>query len=377
MGLAEHGHSVEVVTGQPSYSSKKRLPRRENLQGVRIHRIFKLQFARERAVGRIVSAVSFFLSAFSRLLRMSSKPLLVIGSDPPFLPFLGWIFRKFRGQEYVLIISDIYPDVAVALGELAPSGWMTRVLEWTNRIASKEARKIVVLGERMKERILERFLDGNNSERIEVIHNWANENEIGPVVKENNRFRYQHGLNGRLVCLFSGNLGKIYSFGEILEAASLLKGGSTEFVFIGDGPVRTGLEKKAARLHLENIRFLPYQPKGELRYSLTSGDVAILPLKKEVTGLCVPGKFYWALAGGLPVLVVASEECEISRIVRENDCGWSVSPGHPEEVASLLAKIAEDRSLLTEKSKNARRCFETYYTRRRTLLQYEGVFSGV
>ena len=101
-----------------------------------------------------------------------------------------------------------------------------------------------------------------------------------------------------------------------------------------------------------------------------------MSLKEEVTGLCVPGKLYYALAAGVPLLVIASEDSEPARIVRENGCGWNISPGNVGAVVDLFKKISGEPSLLNEKRQKARACFEKYFTRQRALQQYESIFSG-
>lgn len=377
LGLRERGYSVSVITGQPSYSLNGKLPSRENFKGIEIYRVPKIRLSRNSSTGRILSAVSYFAMAFIGLLGMDRRAFLVIGSDPPFLSLVGWFFRIVRGQQYILIVSDIYPDVAIALGELNPKGWMTQLLEWTNRLSFEKAAKIVVLGEKMAERV-QMKLGGESDHKIEVIHNWADGDWISPRPKTENRFCIQHNLLDRLVVLFSGNLGKIYNFTDVLEAAASLKGSSkVEFLFIGNGPLRKNLENQAAARELRNIRFLDYQSVEELPYSLTCADLAILPLREEVTGLCVPGKLYYALAAGLPLLVIASEDSEPVQIVRQYDCGWHIAPGDIQSLTRLLRDLDRNRSSLREKARNARICFETHFTKQRAIRQYEDVLSFV
>lgn len=374
VGLAEKGYEVQVVTGQPSYSSQAKLPRRESSKGILIHRVPKLQLSREKAAGRILSAASFFLAAFWKLLGMNPQALLVIGSDPPFLPLLGRLFNQLRGQRYVLILSDIYPEIAVRLGILKPREGITRFLEFSNRFAFQEAEKVIVLGETMAEFLKARFLHLKG--RIEVIQNWADGNWIRPLASAENRFRKEEKLDGKLVILFSGNLGQIYDFEAVLEAAALLPLDSKiEFLFIGNGPLRGALEKEAAQRRLSNLRFLPYQPSEVLPYSLSSGDLAVIPLKRETVGLCVPGKLYYALAAGTPLLVIAPKECEASQIVLRHHCGWHLEPGHPERVAELLSGLVQNPHELEERKIQARACFETYFSREKALQQYETALS--
>lgn len=377
LGLRERGYPVSVITGQPSYSLNGKLPRRENFKGIAIYRVPKIRLSKNSSAGRILNAVSYFLMAFFKLLGMNRQGLLVIGSDPPFLGLVGWFFRTLRAQRYILVVSDLYPDVATALGELSPQGGMTKLLEWANRLSFKKAEKIVVLGEQMAERVQKKLGD-QRDHKIQVIHNWADGERFKPAPRSHNRFRARHGLLNKQVVLFSGNLGKIYDFETVLKAASLLEGEpAIEFLFIGDGPLRKTLEGEAQRQRIKNIHLLPYQLEEDLPESLASGDLALIPLKREVTGLCVPGKLYYALAAGVPLLVMASEESEAAEIVLTNDCGWHVPPGDAECLAKQLKVILENPALLEEKGKKARDAFDRFFTRERAIRQYESVFCDV
>lgn len=378
LALRERGHSVKVVTAQPSYSSKDKLPRTENIKGVAVYRVFKIQSSRDTKVGRILSAVSFLVAAWIKLFQMSSKALLIIGSDPPLLSLLGWFFKKWRREPYTLIISDAYPEIAVALGEIKPGSWMARFLEWANRLAYCEADAIVVLGEKMEATLREKYFHGKNGRTIRVIHNWADGDRIRPLPKSENPFCRSYNLVDTLTLLFSGNMGKIYDFEAVLALAACFKTNPTvRFLFIGGGPQKKWIADEALSRGLKNVLVLPYQSVETLPFSLASGDLALIPLKSEAVGLCVPGKFYYALAAGIPLLVMAPRESEAAQIVLENDCGWVIPGSGREEAAGLLKRLVQDPFLLDEKRKKARDCFDSKFQKERAVREYYELYSGI
>jgi glycosyltransferase involved in cell wall biosynthesis len=376
LGLREQGYSIEVVTAQPSYYSTGKLPAKENFKGIMIHRLPKIQLSRHQTIGRILSALSFFFAASFKIFFMDHRALLVLGSDPPCLSILGWFFNLIRRQRYILIVSDIYPDIAASLGHLNPRGVTVKVLDVLNRWAYGRAQRIVTLGEKMAERLMAKAPQKNGRSKVVVIHNWADGDLIQPVTKNENPFSIQHGLVNRLVLLFSGNLGKIYDFQTILKTAALVRQmPGIEFLFIGEGPLRRTLELEVSEKNLTNVRLLPYQPAAGLPYSLTCGDLAMIPLKNEAAGLCIPGKLYYALAGGLCLFVIAPDDSEPAQIVKKYDCGWLVPNGEAKYAADTLKQILQNPSLLEEKKRKARACFEAQFTRERALSQYASVFA--
>jgi glycosyltransferase involved in cell wall biosynthesis len=371
-GLVERGYAVAALTAQPTYTGKKRLPQTDRHRGIAIHRLSTLQLPRHAPLGRILESLSFFIQALWHVLRYHQLSHVVIVANPPFMPLIGWISRKLRGQRYIVLIHDLYPDIAVALGVLKPHGLMTRMLKFSNKLSFADAEALVVLSDAMA-RPLARY----KPKKTDVIHSWANGSRIRPLEKALNPFRRDQGLGEKLVVLFSGNLGRIYDFKDLLRAAEMTsKTRAITFLFIGDGPQGNEMRAEVETRKLENVRLMPYQPEEDLPYSLTCADLAVIPVKREAADFCLPSKLYYALAGGVPILAIAPEHSELARIVQDHDCGWAVDPGKPDEVAALLRALASDPSPLARKARNARACFEAHYTRERALTQYESLFAS-
>src|SRR5207245_8546702 len=91
----------------------------------------------------------------------------------------------------------------------------------------------VVVGERLAEIVRER---GIAPERIHVIPNWCNDEEIQPIAPLDNPLRREWGLGERFVVGYSGNLGRGHEFETVLAAAERLRGDQRLcFLFIGGG----------------------------------------------------------------------------------------------------------------------------------------------
>ena len=54
-------------------------------------------------------------------------------------------------------------------------------------------------------------------------------------------------------------------------------------------------------MNLQNLRFLPIQPKGRLNDSFASADVFVVSLKRGLAGYIVLSKLYRILAAGRPM----------------------------------------------------------------------------
>jgi glycosyltransferase involved in cell wall biosynthesis len=377
--LSKYGLRVEVFTAQPSYNKSQKLLTAENYNGIIIRRVWNTHFHRSNILGRLLNEFTFVISLiFALFFARLEKGVFLIGTNPPLLPVVGLILKRIKKFPYIYFIYDIYPDIAVKLGYLSKNSILTKFFEAVNRRALVNADKIIVIGECIKDVIEKKVLNYPQcKKKIEVIHNWADEKKIFPVPKESNRFIKEHGLEGKFVILHSGNLGISYPLELLIEAANKLKSKNIIFLFIGNGGKKPILEKMAKEMELKNVKFLPYQDKGVLSYSLSSGDVSIVTMEEEMEGLRVPSKLYSFLAAGRPILGIVPKKSEVALIVERAKCGLIVELNDADRFCSTIEYLYNNQSLLAEFSVNARKYFESNFTRSMATKKYLEVIKSV
>lgn len=367
--LVKRGIDVTVYTSQPTYYERQRLPKREEFQGVRIVRLFSTRFNKKKLFGRLANGVTFCLAVLLRLLTSSDGAPLLIVSAPPFLGWVGLLVSLVRRRKYVFLIHDVYPDVAIQLGYMKKSGITARIWEMLNRRVYDHASTVIVLGERMRQVVEQRI--ENSATPVEVIHNWADGQFIVPRSKEENWFAQKYGLVGKTVVLYSGNMGLFHDLETIIEAADRLQGlEDLVFLFIGDGGKKEKLVQMAKQRGLKNVKFLPYQPRDHLPYSLTAGDIGVVTLERGVEGLCVPSKLYSYLAAGQAILALVGKDSEVADIIEKFECGIRIDQGDIEGVVNALARWCTDLSFLERMKHNARNCFERHFTKDQAIVRY-------
>ena len=72
---------------------------------------------------------------------------------------------------------------------------------------------------------------------------------------------------------------------------------------------------------------------GDLEAFLSAANVWLIPYRRNVAGVSVPSRFYNLLAVGRPVVLVSEPEAEAALTVTENNLGWVVTPGMPDQLA--------------------------------------------
>jgi colanic acid biosynthesis glycosyl transferase WcaI len=374
--LTERGVHVTALAGRGRYNGGRRLARNEVHEGVRIERAWSTSFGKASAVKRLCDYISFYMGATWKLLRLPRHDVVMALTTPPLIGLIALFAGRLRGMRVVALVQDIYPDVAVSLGALKERSLATRLLDYLSRLMLRGSDRIVVLGECMRERVIakigERF-----SSKVDVIHNWADGEEIKPLDDdEENQFSIKHKLGGKFVLLFSGNLGRVNDFSTVMEAALILRAHpDILFLFIGEGAKAAEIEKFVDVHGLKNVRMLPYQPREALRRSLAAGDASLVTLAGGLAGLSVPSKTYGILAAGRPILFVGDTESSTSRIVLDHNCGEVISSGDAEGLARVISAWASDRTKLMELGAAARRTFEEYFDRQRAVAAYLETFN--
>jgi len=373
LSLARRGHRVRVVTSRQRYDEPQaRLPAREEVAGVRIHRVWTSRFGRSFLPGRAIDYLTFYLSCGWCLLRLVRPGDLVVAkTDPPLISVVAGWMAALRRARLVNWLQDLFPEVAEALGVAPRPRFVAALLRRLRDDSLLGARMNVAIGEGMRRRLLTR---GVPEARVAVIHNWSDEERVRPLPAGSNALRRDWGLADKFVVGYSGNLGRAHGYETLLAAAQgLRQRDDVVFLFIGGGAAMQGLEAEAAALGLRNLVFRPYQPVERLAAGLAVADVHLVVLRPEMEGLIVPSKFYGIAAAGRPAIFVGSPDGEIARLLAAGEAGIAVAQGDGAGLASAVLRLREDPELLARSGRNARALCEERFSRLAALDRWEQV----
>ena len=352
--LAER-HYVTVLAGRPSYDPLERHPaylfRREQKDNLTIERVGSTAFSRLRMKGRLANYLSYLGLAAPRALAMNPDVVLAM-TDPPIEGIFGASIARFLGRPLVYNIRDLYPDMALAAGILRPGFW-SDAWEASHRRALRQAARVIVLGEDMRERIIEKGVD---AARITVIRDAVSFPEHLPPVDQPIVREVRSGF--RFVIVHAGNLGFYGSWQTLIRAAQMLESEGVGLVFVGEGAMKQQIEESAR--HHQNIRFLPFRPASEIPAVMAAGDLHVITIKRGLEGVVVPSKLYNLLSYGRPILAVATERAEVTRLVQCYDCGIAVDPDDATQVAQGVRRLLHVPERLEHMSDQARKLARTY-----------------
>jgi colanic acid biosynthesis glycosyl transferase WcaI len=351
-------HQVTVVAGRPSYDPDVRYPytllRRGTGNKVTVECVGSTAYPRQQMPRRVANYLSYLALAVPRALALRPDIILAM-TDPPVAGIAGAFIARLAGRPFVYNIRDLYPDMAVG-GDIVRAGkWVTR-WESLHRWALKQAARVIVLGDDMRERILAK---GVAAERVVVVRDGTAPapspgrmpERSDPIVQE-----IRHGFP--FVVLHAGNLGFYGAWDTLLGAAQILSNENTGFVFVGDGANRAALES-AAR-NLPNVKFATFRPVEQIAHVMMAGDLHIVTVRRGLEGVVVPSKLYSTLAAGRPLLVVAPPESDAARIVVESGSGVAADPDDPAAVAAAIRELRAQPERLAEMGWRARETAAKY-----------------
>jgi glycosyltransferase involved in cell wall biosynthesis len=341
------GHHVTVVTCVPNFPQGKvfegyrnRLLQSEDIEGIRVIRVWSYITANEGFVKRTLDYLSFMLSAI--LASMFVRRVdLVVGTSPQFFTVCAaYAVSRLKRVPYVFELRDIWPESIKAVGMMQESVAF-RLLERIEMFLYRKAALIVSVTHSFKHILESRGVDGA---KITVVTNGVDMSRFKPMRKDATLVR-ELGLEGKFVAGYVGTHGLAHRLETLLDAADRVRrqpGGELfHFILLGDGACKQALQEEAIRRGLNNVTFIDSVPKEQVARYWSLLDAAIIHLRKTALFKSViPSKLFECMGMGVPVL--HGVEGESADIVREEGVGRVFEPENAEQLVTNLRLLQQD-----------------------------------
>ncbi|MGA9130636.1 MAG: glycosyltransferase family 4 protein, partial [Candidatus Sulfotelmatobacter sp.] len=350
------GHEVEVCTTFPYYPEWRvpppyagRIALSEERNGVKIFRGYAYIPNPVTALKRVVHEASFITSATIRAIGRRRPDVLLVVSPPLGLTASAILLSRIWRVPYVFDVMDLQPDAAGDLGMLP--GWAVRFLYKVEGAAYRNARLVTTLTPSMREKIVDK---GVPAEKVELLEPRMDDSLVDLRPEEGSIFRQRYGLGEKFLVTHSGNMGMKQGLDVVLDAAALHRGDdSMQFLFVGDGADCERIQRRAAEMRLENVRFLPLLNQEDFRGLLAASGICLVTQQNHVSEIAFPSKIVTYLAAGRPIIASVNRDCEVARVVRESGAGRVVDAEEPEALALALKEMRDEN--LSEYGENARK----------------------
>ena len=376
---AKAGHDVTVVTCAPNHPNgvlypgyRNRLFQTETVEGVKVVRVWTYLAPNKGFLRRILSYVSYMVSATLATPRLPRPDIIVSTSPQFFCGLAGYAAKVLRGAPWVLEIRDIWPESIVTVGAMR-KGTVTRMLEWLEAFAYRRADQIVAVANSFVPHIAERC---QGAAKIAVIKNGADlalfqrGEGSGPIKR---RF----GFEGRFVAAYVGTHGMAHGLDTVLDAAALLRDDPRfGFLLVGDGAERARLMERAKSMNLANLQIAGQLPKSEMPAIWDATDASMIILRKNNTFTKVlPSKMFEAMAMECPI--VLGVQGEAKALLDEAGAGIAIEPENAGELAAAVVRLADDVKFRERLGRQGGAYVREHYDRSKLAARYLDLLEAV
>jgi colanic acid biosynthesis glycosyl transferase WcaI len=358
--LQRLGHQVTVVTAMPNYPVGKILPSyrhkiamKETIKGIGILRTWIYPATGRNIVRRLLNHLSFAFTSFFGCLATQRPDYVIVESPPLFLGLTAYGYSRIVGRQYVMYVSDLWPESAVQLG-IMKRGLLVGAAEVLERFLYRKADLVASMTTGMCETIVSR---GAQASRVLLLPNGVDVSFFRRSIDVGSTWV----APTEIAFVYAGTHGYAQGLDLILRAAQLVRNRpEIKFLFAGDGPERSRLQDICRKQQISNVRFLGPLPVEQVPGLLSSARASIVPLLDlPLFESARPSKLLTSLACETPVIYCGRGEA--ADLLLRNGCGLVVPPGQPERLASAVLSLADDASLALRLGAAGRRLAENQY----------------
>jgi glycosyltransferase involved in cell wall biosynthesis len=324
--IGQMGHQVDIIVTVGAET--------EEYLGFPIHRISQPTWP-----SRKIRFIRYNLKA--AMIGRSLKADIYHAVDVDTLAAAFWAARK-TGGKVIYEARELYTELEPLRGHnLVRSFWGS--LE--RRLIGRAAR-VVTINDSIADELCRRY----KIKKPDVIRNVAKSpKSIKPV-----DLRAKYGITeDHKIIVYQGVLRRGQGLMYQLDILPYLN--RVVMMFIGSGPIESGLKEKASSLNIDNkVIFAGMIPPDELLNYTASADAGFLLMEDIALNnrLALPQKLFQYLSAGIPQVV--SPMPEISRFVEDEKTGVVVSINDPRKAADTIAEFIFNENVYSAVKENCR-----------------------
>lgn len=376
-GLLARGHTITVLTTMPHYPLGKirdaywgKLTITEDREGITVIRTWLWATASPKISRKLISQISFMLTALLRGLFVKRPDVIFIEGQPVFTNFAGVMLSLVKRRPYVLNISDLWPQHLLSVGALSDTSRIYRLALWLVKQTYARAKAIVALSPAWANTIKTMV---KHPQKVSVILNGVELDKFHPSVDPTPFLaRHQLPLDKKIVT-FIGTFATQYDFDTMFAVAEyFVKRDDVLFVFIGGGTQA----EKVNTIHLPNVVIIAWVDHRDMPSAWRISTVTMWAMRSQpLYEGTIPAKFFEATASGVPI--VAAQEGIVATIIHDYGLGLVVPTGDVDGMIGAIARLIDDDAIRGDCATRARAYAEAHFSPERVIQSYEAVFRQI
>ncbi len=255
--------------------------------------------------------------------------------NPPDTYWLLGRFWKLFGKKYVFDHHDLNPELYES--RFGKRGWIHKILLWLEKQQFRTADRVISTNESYRQVAIQR--GGVAPERVVVVRSGPDLNRFHRVPPDESLKRGR-----RYLAVYLGVMGPQDGVDYLIRAAEhvvrTVGREDIQFVLVGDGDVRSDLEKMAQEKGVADwITFTGRIPDEDLQRVLSTADIALAPdPKNPLNDVSTMNKVVEYMAMGLPIVSFDLKESRYSA----GEAAVYATPNDEREFAQRIVELIDD-----------------------------------
>jgi glycosyltransferase involved in cell wall biosynthesis len=373
--LRERGHEMVIVASDVNYQTGGRIVEHrgmtaeQELEGVRVLRVFMAPSLHHSYFARILSYISFMFSAVAASLKVKDADFVMGTSPPIFQAFAAWMAAFLLRKPFLFEVRDLWPQFAIDM-KVIKNPVVIFLAHAVEKFLYNRAAHILVNSPSYKPYIVGR---GVPADKITFIPYGTDISMFTPEV-DGSQVRRELGLDDKFIVLYAGAMGQANDIYTILRAAArLCDDPKIRFVLFGDGKEGENLRAESSRLNLDNVIFAGAAPKTKMPAVVAAADVC-LAILQDIPGfrMTYPNKVFDHMAAGRATILVI--DGVIRDVIEASGGGVFVPPADDERLAQVIRELADDPARVKRMGEQARAYLVRNFGRRDKLSETLDLF---
>ena len=260
--------------------------------------------------------------------------------DPELIP-VG-LFSKLLGVKVIYDVHEDYP-ASIRKRDWLPSSMRNIIADVFNifeKIGSRFFDAVIPA----TDSISKRFQNG----KVVILHNYPILHYAADKVNPKS-FREDHTI------IYAGGISKTRGISEIVQSLEYIDEKLQVKLNLLGKFKEADFEKEVKSMEIfSKVDFIEWVPYKEVSYHLSTADIGLVlfhPVPNHIEAM--PNKLFEYMSAGLPV--IASNFPLWKEIVEGDNCGLTVNPMNPREIAAATEYLLERPELMEEMGKNGRK----------------------
>jgi len=335
----DKGYKVVVVTTTPHYNVVESqlsvqplkwkvwgICKESCYKGIKVIHVPQKKF--KNTLLRLLGFAYWHVVSFLICLLQKKVDVIVSPSPPLTIGVINIWIAKIKRCKTIYNVQEIYPDILKQ-----KNGIIIELLRKMERFVYNNTTAVTTIDQVFYNTIVRRF---ENKSKLHIIPNFVDTELYNHQIRNLNLDEKMFPETASLKLLYAGNIGFAQDWEPLLYLAERTRNHLIDYFIIGEGVMKSYIEKKIHELGLNNVHVLPYQSRDLMPSILAYSDIQFIFMNSEMEMQGFPSKVYTIMACGKPLLVCSGKDTPIVNFLQKHNCAKLITEKNMEDKVNKM-----------------------------------------